>query len=93
MQTVTVIATKDFTADDGRQVQMGDAVALIPIEAAVRSRAQEVSLDPGARTTYRTRDMNAAPVTVPVHVQPVPAAQVPQAKRGRRRRARKGQTA
>ena len=64
MQTVTVIATKDFTADDGRQVQSGDAVALVPIEAAVRGRAGEVSLDPGARTTYRTRDMNAAPLAV-----------------------------
>jgi hypothetical protein len=87
MQTVTVIATKDFTADDGRQVQSGDAVALIPIEAAVRGRAGEVSLDPGARTTYRTRDMNSAPVTAPVAAAPV-HADVPQPKR-RRRRTRK----
>lgn len=86
MSAVTVIATKDFTANDGMDVHAGEAVTLAPIEAAVRGRAGEVSLDPRARATYQRRDLNAEPVAPASHVSSdTPATP----KRARRRRTRK----
>lgn len=66
MQTVRVIAIQDFELQ-GTAVYAGQAVELIPIDAAVRARRGEVSLDPQMRETYQTRDMVAAtPVAVAV---------------------------
>lgn len=58
MQHVRVIAIQDFELQ-GRAVYAGQAVQLLPIDAAVRARRGEVSLDPQMQETYQTRDMVA----------------------------------
>ena len=84
MAFVRVIALQEF-ACDGRMVYPGQAVQMAAIDAAVRARQGQVSLDPGMRETYQTRDMVAMSAPV-VTVVVAPAVVVPTKITRRRRR-------
>jgi hypothetical protein len=81
MQTVSVVALKSFDLE-GRPVHAGEAVDLAPVQAAIRARSGEVSLDPRYPVTYRTKEIRSeAPPA------PVPAATThAKTRRPRRRR-------
>ncbi len=56
---VTVVALREFRYGD-RDLQIGEAVDMEPVQASVHAFAQRVSLL--ARPTYHTRDMVAQAV-------------------------------
>ncbi len=80
--TVTVLAIRDFEYC-GQEIVAGQAVAMIPIDAAVEARSGNVTLNTPA-PTYQRRDMVAAsPATV---VASAPSEKEPTVKRRRTRR-------